>query len=123
MDMHRDKQHVDTFRGACPCLCFMSMSQLNPCSTDMDIQQDMTCSKDMGMQLGNSMPHILGHAVWTWTSSMDMDCSIDMGMQHGDGHVASIRHVCIHIYVHVHCCYGQCTVSRPFKKFFSSHLV
>jgi hypothetical protein len=28
---------------------------------------------------------------------MDMDCSIDMGMQHGDGHVACIRHVCIHI--------------------------
>jgi hypothetical protein len=53
----------------------------------MDMQQDMTCSKDMGMQHGNSTLHILGHVVWTWTSSMDMDCSIEMGMQHGVEHV------------------------------------
>jgi hypothetical protein len=89
----------------------------------MDMQQDMTCSKDMGMQHGNSTAYILGHAVWTWASSMDLDCSIEMGIQHGDGLVASIRHVYIHIFVYAHCHYGNCTVSRPFYKFFSSHLV
>jgi hypothetical protein len=129
-------RHLSTVNAhvhaSCQCPSCMSMSMLyvlvhaacsNPCSMDMDMQQDMTCSKDMGMHHGNGMPHILRHAAWTLTSSIDMDCSIDMGMQHGDGHVASIIHVCIHVYVHVHCRYGRCLVSRPLKKFFSSHLV
>jgi hypothetical protein len=86
---------------------------------NMDMQHDGQVACTFPCCMSMSILHVHLHASCTCLCyGMDMDCSKDMGMQHGDGHVVCIRHVCIHVHVHVRCHYGHCTGLQAFFKVF-----
>jgi hypothetical protein len=86
------------------------------------MQQDMTCSKDMGMQHGNGMPHILGHAVWARISSMDIDCSIDKACSM-EMDMQQVLDMNVFMSMSMSTVAMGTAQSPGPKKFFSSHLV